>query len=64
MIKKALVLTLFAFCLLAASSALAQTVYLKDIGMSIDVPEGCAAFYEGHVDNAQAKKYMGMDKKR
>lgn len=32
--------------------------------MSIDVPEGCAAFYEGHVDNAQAKKYMAMDKKK
>jgi hypothetical protein len=64
MIKKVLVFTLLAFCLMAASSAFAQTVHLKDIGMSIDVPEGCAAFYDGHVDEAQAQKYMGMDKKK
>jgi hypothetical protein len=64
MIKKALVFTLLAFCLIAAPSALAQTVYFEDIGMSIDVPEGCAAFYDGHVDEAQAMKYMGMDKIR
>jgi hypothetical protein len=64
MIKKVLVFTLLAFCLMAASSALAQTVHLKDIGMSIDVPEGCAAFYKGHIDDAQAKEFMGMDKKK
>jgi hypothetical protein len=64
MIKKALVFTLLAFCLIAAPSAFAQTVYLEDIGMSIDVPEGCAAFYDGHVSEAQAQKYKGMNKKK
>jgi len=34
MIKKALLLTLLVFCLLAASSALAQTVYLNNMDFS------------------------------